>query len=142
MLPARPVVEVGTCDIWNHPAPATSTSVIALHRYIPFHIFSITHVQRELDPTTPFTRSKLQYQADTVHCVKSCRIVFSPALAYTENVWIAAVTVAVATIDWRASPAPGESFVIDRPPSGHTEAPAVITSCTTFFAHVTVKLLL
>lgn len=32
MLPARPVVEVGTCDTWNHPAPATSTSVIALHR--------------------------------------------------------------------------------------------------------------
>lgn len=56
--------------------------------------------------------------------------------------WIAAVTVAVATIDWRAGVAPGESFVIDRPPSGHTEAPAVITSCTEFFAHVTVKLLL
>ena len=84
----------------------------------------------------------MQYQEDTVHCDKSCRNVFSQALAYTENVWIAAVTVAVATIDWRASPAPGESFVIDRLPSGQAEAPAVITSWAAFFAHVTVKLLL
>ena len=81
MLPARPVVLVGTWLKCIEFVVATRVSVIAIHRYIPFPTLSILPVHRELAPIVPSDKSKFTYQLDIAPEVNSCNTVFSPAFA-------------------------------------------------------------